>query len=252
MIIKDPQDLESARKSAKISSKVLKEAFLMAKPGMDTYTLDAFIRRSIESMGAKPAFLNYDTGEGVYKFSSCISLNHQLVHALPSKKVILKKGDIVTIDLGSIYKGIYSDTSYTWELVTKKQERFLNTGKKAVLKAIEQVKEGAHVGDLSFVMEKIITRAGYTVSVDLVGHGLGKTLHEPPQIPCFGKKGKGPVLEEGQLLAVEVMYMEGSPELTVGDDGFSLDTKDKSLSAQFEHTLVVTKTGSEVLTSWPE
>ncbi len=252
MIIRTSQDLNKAKKSAQISSQVLKEVFLLVEPGITTLKIDEFIKNRILELDATPAFLNYDTGEGIYKFSSCISLNHQLVHTLPSIDSYIQKGDIITVDLGSIYKGIYSDISYTWEVKTNKQSNFLQAGKKAVLKAISKALPGNRVGDISFVMEKTITRYGYNVSVDLVGHGIGKKLHESPQIPCFGKKGKGPVLKENQLVAIEVMYMQGSPELVIGKDNFSLDTKDNKLSAQFEHTVLISNRGPVILTYWPE
>jgi len=155
--------------------------------------------------------------------------------------VLVKKGDLVTIDVGVVYKGINTDTAYTVEVNSKKQTFFLNTGKKALKKAVNQAIVGNKIGDISFFMEDTALKAGFNVSYDLVGHGIGYKLHEPPQIPCYGRKHSGERLNENQVLAIEIMYMQGENTLALGKDGFSFDTKDKSLSAQFEHTVVVSK-----------
>jgi methionyl aminopeptidase len=221
---------------------------ILIKPGVNTLEIDAFIKKEIENQKGIPSFLNYDTRAGIYPYSSCIALNYQLVHTTPKKDVIIQNGDLVTIDLAVNYKGIHADTAYTIEVGTNNEEHFLNVGKRALKNALKAAKAGNKIGDISYEMQKEVEKFGFNVSYDLVGHGIGHKMWEPPQIPCFGQKGTGLKLEKSQALAIEIMYMKGSPRLKLGEDGFSMDTADKSLSAQFEHTIIVTDSNPIIIT----
>lgn len=239
MLVTTSDQLKKITKSGEICKSALKKGLSFIKPGISTFELNKVVADYIKSQGAKAAFYGYNAGEGPYPFETCICLNHQLVHAIPSKKVIIKSGDLVTIDVGVIYEGHYTDSAYTVEVNSANEDYFLNTGKRSLKAAIKNAVVGKKIGDISSAMQKEVEASGFTVSLDLVGHGVGKALHEPPQIPCFGKKNTGQLLKEGEVLAIEVMYMKGKPALVLGEDGFSFDTKDKSLSAQFEHTIIV-------------
>jgi|GEM_PF-2539502 len=241
MIIRSQSDLQNIIKGGQITKKVLNKALSVIKPGITTMQIEDTVVNELKANNAQASFKGVNAGEGPYPYSCCVSVNHQLVHTLPSDAVVIKSGDLVTVDLGVKYKGLHTDTAYTVEVETKKQEYFLSVGKKALKQAVKTAVAGVKIGDISAIFQKIVEDAGFNVSIDLVGHGIGHKLHEPPQVPCFGQKGRGETLQENMLVAFEIMYMQGEPYLALGDDGFSFDTKDKSLSAQFENTILVQK-----------
>jgi len=248
MIIEKKEQLEALREGGKINKKILHDALKKVVPGVSTYSINEFVVKEMNKANVKPSFLGYDAGDGPYPYSTCISINYHLVHTLPSKKSIIKDGDLVTIDMGVLHKGFHTDTAFTIEVGSNNNyKHFLASGKKSLKNALKKAKAGNYTGDLSYEMQKAVEGGGYNVSVDLVGHGIGRKLHEPPQVLCYGKKGTGDLLVKNMALAVEVMYMVGSPKLTIGSDGFSLDTYDGSISAQFEHTLVVGEKCPEIL-----
>lgn len=240
MIIKTEDDLTYLKESGRICSLALKTGISSIKSDISTLEINNIVESVILDNGGKPAFLGYNAGEGPYPFATCVCINHQLVHAIPQKNVIVKKGDLVTIDVGVNFKGLITDSSNTIEVETNNEQFFLNTGRRALKAALKQAVALNHVEDISYEMQKEVEGAGFNVSLDLVGHGVGKKLHEEPQIPCYGRKGRGALLTKGLVIAIEIMYMKGKPTLVLGEDGFSFDTKDKSLSAQIEHTVVVT------------
>jgi len=260
IIIKTPLEIDKMRKSGFLAATVMKRTLGFIHPHLTTLQVDKFIKSQIKSFHALPSFI----GQDGYEFSSCISVNEEVVHGLPSERKI-KKGDLVSIDLGVLYDGYHSDMCGTlgvgvgklllpckgskesWEL-ERCQNKFLEAGIKALDRAIEQCKPGNFVGDISYAMQRTIEENGYFVVRDLVGHGIGKNLHEDPQVPCFGEAGRGPKLIEGMVLAIEVMYTKENIPLKVLSDGWTFATKNKSLSAMFEHTGAVTKNGCEVLT----
>lgn len=247
MIVNNQKDLNSLIRGGQITKLVLKKALDAIKVGVSTMDINTVVENEIKKHGASASFYGVDAGEGPYPYSCCVSINHQVVHTLPSSKSIIKTGDIVTVDLGVKYKGFHTDTAYTVQVNSNSEEYFLNTGKKALKAALRQAIAGNYTGDLSHQMQKHAESAGFTVSVDLVGHGIGRKLHEPPQILCYGKKGSGEKLKAGQALAVEIMYMKGKSDLVLGEDGFSIDTKDKGLAAQFEHTIVVQENSNPLI-----
>lgn len=241
MILTRKEQYNCYLECGKIAKEALVAGLNSIKVGSTTLEINNVCAKVIKKYNATPSFLNYNNGDGVYPFETCVCLNDELVHAIPSKYRIIKKGDLVTIDLGVFYKGLHTDLSYTKEVETKNHSFFLNVGKKALKRAINLAIVGKKIGDLSSEMQKTVEDSNFSVSVDLVGHGIGEKLHEKPQIPCFGKRNMGERLIEGMVLAVEIMYMMGKPDIKIGKDGFAYVTKDGSLSAQFEHTVIVQK-----------
>ncbi len=248
--IKTPQEIEIMKEGGKISGTVREEVLAAARPGISTLELDALAERLILSAGGKPAFKGFKG----FPFTTCINVNEGIVHGLPTERK-LKEGDILTVDLGVIYKGLYTDTARTIEVKSEKLEvkssidKFLGTGQAALDKAIEQCQVGNHIGDISHTIQTIIEGAGYNVARELGGHGVGKELHEPPFIPGFGQSGEGPVIEKGMTIAIEVIYAQGSGKIEVLNDGWTAVTVSGSLAGLFEHTIVVTRGGPVVLTT---
>jgi len=243
--IKTKEDLDKMRESCAIASKVMEDALGYIRLGITTCEVDKFIERKIKSYGGKPSF----RGQDGYKFASCISINDEVVHGLPSSRTI-NKGDVVSIDLGVLFRGFHSDMCCSVEVGGEKEKKFLDVGRKALDAAIGECRPGNCVGDISNAMQRVVEGAGYSVVKDLVGHGIGRKLHEEPQIPCFGKRGTGPSLKEGMVIAIEVMYMKGRSDLVLLPDSWTFSTRDGKLSAMFEHTVAIVKGGYEVLTKF--
>lgn len=247
---------ESDIKKMEIGGKILAEALSVLekslKPGMKTIELDNLFNRFIFKNKAKPAFKNYEAGERGNGFpaSICVSINEDVVHGIPGDRVI-NEGDIVTIDAGVTYEGLITDAAITVPIgeISEEAKRLLQATKEALNKSIKEVKEGARVGDISSVIYENVKKHGFNIFPSLAGHGVGKTLHEDPYIPNVGKKGKGERLEEGMTLAIEVMTSTGSGDLVIHEDGWTLSSADNSLTAQFEHTVLVTKNGYKILTA---
>ena len=186
-----------------------------------------------------------------YSWATCINVNAGLVHGIPSKEVVFKKGDLVSIDVGLFYKGFHTDTSVSVGIgLEAKNQKFLDTGSDAVKAAIAEVKPGNRIFDLSMAIQDTIEKAGFTPIQALVGHGVGKNLHEEPAIPCFvaGPRLKSVEIVPGMVLAIEVMYTQGSPEIEIGKDGWTISVRDGKISALFEETVAVTGHGPLVLT----
>jgi methionyl aminopeptidase len=193
--------------------------------------------------GAKPCFKGYDD----FPFATCINVNSGIVHGIPGGYK-LQNGDVVSVDLGVLYKGLNTDVSESFEVETDNESRFLETGKKALEKAIKACILGNHIGDISSAIQITIEGAGYSVSRDLAGHGVGRKIHEDPFIECFGRPRTGERLVEGMTLAIEVIYQKGRSELELAKDGWTLGTKDGSLSGLFEKSVALTRQGALVLT----
>lgn len=195
--------------------------------------------------GGKPSFLNHDG----FPASTCISINDEVVHSAPSKRK-LKNGDIVGIDAGLYYKGLHTDMAVTVAVgqINSKTEQFINTTKQALDKAIEMAKPGNTTGDLGNAIQEVVEKKGYSVVRELSGHGVGFELHEKPSIPNFGKKGEGVALKSGMVIAIEPIINMGGREVETAVDGWRIQTKDSSLSAHFEHTVLITNNEPEILT----
>lgn len=241
--IKSEKEIEKMAAAGKVAAAALKEVLAFVKSGVTTMELEKIAENAITKRRATPSFKMV---EG-YSFATCININEGLVHGLPGSYKI-KKGDLVSVDMGAFLDGFHSDLSYTVEVEANKEEKFLETGKKALEAGIAKCKPGNHIGDISHTMQIIIEEAGYSVSRDLVGHGVGRELHEDPYVPGYGKPGLGPEIKEGMVLAIEIIYQKGLPEIVIGADDWTISTADGSLAALFEHTVAATKDGPRVLT----
>jgi methionyl aminopeptidase len=245
IFIKTASEIAAMRESGKILARVLEKLIKIIKPGITTLSVADVAGQEIKRYGAEPAFLNYGGFPGVI----CISVNDQVVHGLPGDYVI-KLGDIVSVDIGVKYKGMITDAART-VLVgcrDKAKERLLSTTQKALDAGIDTVKDGVKTGDVGYVIQKVLEEKGFGVIRTLVGHGVGKQVHEEPDIPNYGSKNSGLVLKAGMTIAIEPMSTIGSYEVYTTADGWSIATKDGSLSAHFEDTVLVTSKGVEILT----
>ncbi len=244
---KTQADISIMQHAGKILHDVLKEAAHVAKPGMTTNQLNDIIDAYIIDHGAEPGFKKVPD----YSWASCICVNEQIVHTPPSDRV-LKDGDVVTIDSGVFYKGLHTDSAVTIQVGTQTKEvtQFLEAGKQALNKALKVAIKGKRIGDISMAFQSTIEGAGYSIVRDLVGHGIGKELHEDPYVPCFVDKPIEKTLELrlGLVIAVEVMYAMGGGEMEYSEDEWSIKTADNSLAACFEHTVAITENGSLILT----
>lgn len=249
--IKTPQEIEIMAKAGKILALTLEKTLDNALPGVTEAQLDTIAENEIRKHGAKEAF-KFVPG---YSHTICVATNDIVVHGIPGPRR-LSEGDIIGIDCGVYLNGWNTDmaeTKYVGNSATAPKEvlRFLSTGKHALLAGIEQVKPGNHVGHISQSVQQVIEKAGYQVVRDLIGHGVGRKLHEEPEVPgyIFGKIEKTPLLKEGMTLAVEVIYTMGKKDVVYANhDGWTISTKDGSLAGLFERTVVVTKTGCAILT----
>lgn len=245
--IKTTAEIKSMRIAGRILSETLQLLKKEAKAGMSTQELDLIAENFILSHeGAKPGFKGYNG----FPSSICTSINEEVVHGMPSQKRILKEGDIIGLDCGVLYGGMHTDACITIGIGEIKPEinHFLKTTKKALSKAIKLIKSGTHVGDLSAIIQKTLEQQGYEPVIECTGHGVGKSLHEPPEILNAGKKGTGPKLKAGMTIAVEPISAINNGQVTTASDGWTVVTADKSLSAHFEHTILVTENGHEILT----
>jgi len=244
--LKSSEEIKKMLASGKIVSKVLKTMQTAAVPGVSTWELDKIAEEIIRSAGAVPSFLGY----GGFPGSICASINEEVVHGIPSKERILKEGDIIGIDVGAYLNGFHADSALTVPVgkVSGEAKRLLGTTKKALYKALELIKPGIHLGDVSHAVETYATEGKLGIVRDYCGHGVGRKLHEDPCVLNYGKKGTGPILKAGMVIAVEPMLNLGGDEVEVLDNDWTVVTADGSLSAHFEHTVAVTETGHLILT----
>lgn len=246
IIVKSKYDLEKMRLAGQISADALHYGGQSIRPGMSTYELDKIIHDYIVKHGAKPNFLNY----GGFPGSACISINNKVIHGIPSKHEIIKEGDIVSIDTGACIDGFNGDNAYTFAVgnVSEEAKQLLRVTEESLYKGIAQAVVGNRVGDISHAVEEHCTSYGYGVVKAYVGHGVGAKLHESPEVPNFGKPGRGPRLIAGMTIAIEPMINAVGDEVKVLPDGWTVLTKSGSLSAHFEHTIAVTSEGPVILT----
>ncbi len=250
-ILKNIEDINKLREGGKILASVLREATSRVLPGVKTIELDILAEKMIRESGGRPSFKNYKTSDDKFPYpaSLCVSINEEVVHGVPGER-ILKDGDIVSLDLGMEYKGFYTDSAVTVFVgkAGEQAKKLLETTKKALDLGIAAVKNGAFTGDIGQAIQSFAEKNGFNVVRNLVGHGLGRKTHEDPEVPNFGMKGKGEVLKEGEVLAIEPLITAGRYDIYLDKDLWTWKTKDSSLSAHFEHTIIVTKTGAEVIT----
>ena len=247
------REIEILREAGKRLACVLDEVEKAIAPGVTTQELDTLAHDRIVAGGNTPAFLGY-APEGYtkgYPATLCVSVNDEVVHGIPSPKRVLKEGDIVGIDLGLRHRGLFVDSARTVPVgsVDSAAQALIETTRNALYAGIAAARAGGHVGDIGAAVESAVAGSGFSIVRELGGHGVGQHVHEDPFIPNFGKKGTGPKLKSGMVLAIEPMLNEGKPSVTLSPrDGYTFLTKDGKRSAHFEHTIVVTKGAPEILT----
>ncbi|MGH7369335.1 MAG: type I methionyl aminopeptidase [Candidatus Methylomirabilaceae bacterium] len=246
MILKSSWEIDLIRKSGLIVAEALDRLAGLVEPGITTLELDRVAEEYILKRGAKPAFKGYRG----YPYTLCASVNEQVVHALPSERT-LRDGDIISLDLGAIVDGYYGDAAITVPVgrVSAEAERLIAVTRESLGRGIEAAGPGHHLSDISHAVQTAVEANGFSVVRLFVGHGIGRSLHEEPQVPNFGPPGCGPPLKPGLVLAIEPMVTAGRPDVMILDDRWTAVTRDGSLSAHFEHTVAVTQDGVEVLTS---
>jgi len=241
--VKTKEEISIMSQGGKISKNALKLALEMSDLGITLLEIEKEVSKFIEKSGA---ICSFKTVPG-YHHATCINVNSGLVHGIPNNYK-LKAGDLIKIDLGTFYKGFHTDTSATKEIATSNETKFIQAGINAVENAAKSCIVGNHLGDVSYEMQKAIEIDGYSVSRTLVGHGIGKNLHEEPLIPPYGKKGTGLLLKEGYVFAIEIIYQKGSPITKILKDNWTIETKDGSLGGLHEHTVAITRDGPLILT----
>lgn len=246
IILKTSRELAALRKAGKISQAALKLAGEAVEPGISTWEIDRLVRRYIESAKATPSFLGY---EG-YPASACISVNDVVIHGIPQKSQILKKGDIVSIDVGACYQGFHGDNAWTFPCgeISPEARALLDATEKSLFLGIEQARPGNRIGDIGHAVQEYVEARSYSVVREFTGHGVGADMHEDPSVPNFGKPGRGVRLTPGMVIAIEPMINMGRREIEIKPDGWTVVTRDGSLSAHFEHTIAITKEGPVILT----
>jgi len=245
IILKSPEEIKKMSRACVIVAETLRALEEIVKPGISTKEMERFVEKMVRDRGAVPAFKGYRN----YPSSVCTSVNDQVVHGIPSS-VALNEGDIVSIDLGVYLDGFYGDAAVTLPVgkASPLAGKLIRVTKEALSLGIGRARPGNRVSDISHAIQKHVEENGFSVVRSFVGHGIGRSLHEEPQIPNFGEPGHGPRLREGMTLAIEPMVNAGSYEVTVLDDGWTAVTADGSLSAHYEHTVAITGNGPRILT----
>jgi methionyl aminopeptidase len=243
--LKSPREIEVMRRSGKITSAVLTELMQAVHPGMTTGELDRMAEKGICDRGGVPTFKGYNGFPG----SICVSVNEEVVHGIPGSRV-LREGDLMSIDIGTTLDGYVSDSAVTLGVgtISTQAQRLLEVTQQCLIIGIEQMQRGKRVGDIGAAVQAHAEGAGYGVVRELVGHGVGRAMHEEPQVPNYGTPGTGLELRPGLVLALEPMITQRSPRIRILDDGWTVVTADGKLAAHFEHTIAVTENGPKILT----
>ncbi|QEC54039.1 methionyl aminopeptidase [Anseongella ginsenosidimutans] len=244
---KTAEEIELIRKSSLLVSKTLAEIAGMIKPGITGIALDKRAEEFIRDHGAEPAFKGFNG----FPYSLCISPNDKVVHGFPSEEE-LKEGDIISVDCGVAWNGFIGDSAYTFAVgaISEDLQTLLDVTKECLRRGVEKATAGNRVGDISYAVQEYAAQFNYGIVKELVGHGVGKELHEKPEIPNFGKRGSGPKLEEGMVIAIEPMINMGTARVKFWDDGWTVSTKDGKASAHFEHTVAIKKGKAEMLSTF--
>ncbi|WP_269524749.1 type I methionyl aminopeptidase [Coraliomargarita parva] len=248
--IRTDEEIHSIREACQIAATVLQELVQATASGMTTYDLDQLGRKSMESLGAESACYNYRSGTNVFPAYTCISVNEEIVHGIGSMRRVIQDGDLVSLDVVVRYRGFIGDNAKTVGVgdVEPAHAELLDATRESLDYAISFARAGNRVGDISNAVERFIKRHGYGIVREFVGHGVGATMHEAPQIPNYGKRGSGALLKPGMALAIEPMINLGSAAIEMLDDGWTAVTRDRKPSAHFEHTVLVTNGEPEILT----
>lgn len=253
IVLKTDEDIQRMRRSGQAASKVLQDISERIKPGMTTQDLDDIAHDAIAQHGGTPSFLGYQLpGHPPYPAAICSSVNDMVIHGVPGP-VELKEGDIVGVDVGAYVDGYHGDNAFTFAVgeITPNAQKLLKVTREALYKGIEQANPGNYLGDVSSAIQTHAESNGFSVVRALVGHGIGQRMHEPPQVPNFGRSGQEPQLKAGMVIAIEPMINEGTWEIVLLEDGWSMVTADHGLSAHFEHTVAILSDGPELLTQNP-
>lgn len=246
IVLKTGRELKIMREACRISAAALKLIGNAVEPGVTTAELDRMAEEYIRSQGAKPNFKNYQG----YPATACISINNEVIHGIPSKSRKLMPGDIVSVDLGAEFDGYHGDNAATFACgdISDEAKRLMDATQQSLYEGIAAARSGGRIGDIGHAVQSYIEARGYSVVRQFVGHGIGTKLHEAPEVPNFGTPGRGIRLMPGMTLAIEPMVNVGSPDVKVLPDGWTVLTRDGSLSAHFEHTVVITPDGPQILT----
>lgn len=251
IIIKTPEEIKKIKEGGKILAKILSKTAKIIKPGISTLEIDQYIFNLIKKNGGTPAFLNYRPHgmRSSFPASACISINDEIVHGIPTKNKILKEGDIVSVDIGLKYKGLFTDHAMTVGAgkVSEINSKLIEDTKKALEVGIRAAIGGNTIGDIGYAIEQFVKNK-YGIVRDLAGHGVGKEIHEDPYVPNYGKKGQGVKLVPGMIIAIEPMLCLGTHQIEVDDDDWTIRTRDGKNSAHFEHTILITKGKPKILT----
>jgi methionyl aminopeptidase len=243
---KSATELEAMRQSSRIVAAVLGELEPLIRQGLRTRDLDLYAEKRTRELGAVPAFKGYRG----YPASVCVSVNEEIIHGIPSGR-ILQEGDIVSLDFGVLYEGFYSDSALTVPVgrVSPEAEKLIAAAERSFAKGLDEMREGRRLSDISAAIQAEVESEGFSVIRQFVGHGIGRALHEEPQVPNFGAPGRGPKIRPGMTLAIEPMIAAGGYEVEILEDGWTAVTRDRSLAAHFEHTVALTEDGPEILSA---
>lgn len=251
-ILKTQKEINSLKESGRRLAMVVRKVSEMVKPGISTLELDQYAESLIVEMGDKPAFKGYkpEGAREAYPFTLCTSVNDEVVHGIPLKDQILKEGDIISIDCGILHDGFYTDHAITVPVgkIKKEAQELIDATRQSLYFAIESIGPHSCVGDIGYAISKLIKPYGYGIIRELSGHGVGKKIHDDPYVPNYGKKGTGPKLIPGMVIAIEPMINLGKRDIADTYDGYTIVTRDGSLSCHFEHTVIITETGAEIVT----
>jgi methionyl aminopeptidase len=243
---KSATELEAMRQSSRVVATVLSELEPLIRPGIRTRDLDLYAEKRTRELGAVAAFKGYRG----YPASVCISVNEEIIHGIPSGR-ILQEGDIVSLDFGVLFEGFYSDSAVTVPVgrTSPAAEKLIAVAERSFFKGLEQMREGQRLSDISAAIQQAVESEGFSVIRQFVGHGIGRALHEEPQVPNFGAPGRGPKIRPGMTLAIEPMIAVGSPDVEILEDGWTAVTRDRRLAAHYEHTVAMTGDGPEILSA---
>lgn len=249
IIKKSPREIEKMARAGELSARVLREVGARIEPGVTTAELDHFAEQFIRKHGGIPAFKGY----GGFPGSICASVNDQIVHGIPSKTVVLREGDILSVDTGAIVGGWVGDNAWTFPVgtISPEKQHLLDVTEQCMWAGIEAARPGNRLGDIGYAIQHLAEKAGYSVVREYVGHGIGRNMHEDPNVPNYGHRHTGIKLEAGMVLAIEPMINMGSRKTRIGDDGWLVSTRDGKPSAHFEKTVAITEDGPLVLTTEP-
>ena len=248
VIRKSPREIALMKEAGRVVGLVFKNLQEAIKPGMSTLEIDAIVEKTMLDNNCTPA----EKGYYGYPASACVSVNDTLIHGIPSSKIILREGDIVSVDIVANYKGYMADACRTYKVgtITDRAARLVKVTKDAFFEALKFVHPGAFIGDVSAAVQRYVESHGYNVSRDYTGHGIGTEMHEDPSIPNYGKPGTGVKLEPGMALCIEPMVLEGRKDTRVLGDGWTVKAKDGKLTAHYENTVIVTEDGYEIITMY--